>query len=60
MHLDEDDERVVVMLETKCYLLHSLGRPLEVVDTFLKIKNPLIREKVFTYLEASLVFEGKL
>ena len=22
VHLDEDDERVIVMLETKCFLLH--------------------------------------
>ena len=60
VHLDEDDERVIVMLETKCFLLHELGRPLEVIDTFLKIKNQHIKSKVFSYLNSNLGLEGKM
>ena len=58
--LEEEDERATVSLETKCYLLHELGRPMEVIDNFLKISNNLIGGKVFEYLKANLKFQGKM
>ena len=44
----------VHLLEGKCYLLNELGREAEALKTYLSMMNPMLKNKVFEYLEFNL------